>query len=84
MQPHSWINPHPILPQSKNGFETIDPQLEYNPTFQSRAISYFLSSRCSDDFGLMLQRSQNVREILKNFLLIPKNTTPAQIQPQVG
>ena len=36
MQPHSWIEPHPIQkvikPQSKADFETIQPQLEYNPT----------------------------------------------------
>ena len=55
MQPHSWIEPHPIQnliqPQSKNSFETIEPQLEYNPTFPrlnitppSRAISNFLAS----------------------------------------
>ena len=36
MQPHSWIEPHPIKkviqPQSKTDFEKIQPQLEYNPT----------------------------------------------------
>ena len=35
MQPHSWIEPHPIQkvikPQSKADFETIQPQLKYNP-----------------------------------------------------
>ena len=36
MQPHSLLEPHPIQkliqPQSKMGFETIQPQLEYNLT----------------------------------------------------
>ena len=36
MQPYSWIEPHPIQkvikPKSKADFETIQTQLEYNPT----------------------------------------------------
>ena len=48
MKPHSWIEPHPfqnlIQPRSKIGFETIEPQLEYNPTFLIKKISDFLFS----------------------------------------
>jgi hypothetical protein len=36
----SWIEPHPfeklIEPQSKTGFETIQPQLKYNPTLSNQ------------------------------------------------
>ena len=49
MQAHSWIEAHPIQKliqaHSKSDFETIQAQLEYNPTFPN-----FLSinnSRCS-------------------------------------
>ena len=41
-QPHSWIKPHPIQnviqPQSKIDFETIQPQLEYNPILANFGI----------------------------------------------
>ena len=44
MQPHSWIQPHPIhfliQPESKIGFEKIEPQLEYNPTFLVRSKNF--------------------------------------------
>ena len=36
MQPHYWIEPHPIKKviqlQFKTDFEKIQPQLKYNPT----------------------------------------------------
>ena len=42
MQPQSWIEPHliqkVIQPRSKTGFETIQPQLEYNPTHANFGI----------------------------------------------
>ena len=42
MQPHSLIEPHPIQnvmqPQSNIGFETIQPQLEYNPILANFGI----------------------------------------------
>ena len=45
MQPHSWIEPHPIEkliePQSKIILKKIQPQLEYNPTPPSHQLLCF-------------------------------------------
>ena len=42
IQPHSWIEPHPIQkviqPQSEIDFETIEPQLDYNPILANFGI----------------------------------------------
>ena len=58
MQPHSWIEPHPIQnliqPQLKNSFETIEPQLEYNPTspVKSTWFQIFYPLAVQTNFGV--------------------------------
>ena len=43
MQPHPWREPHPIQtlmqPQWKADFDTIKPQLEYNPTHVTNILN---------------------------------------------
>ena len=84
MQPHSWIEPHPfqklIQPQSKTDVESIQPQLEYNPTHVNYDIFKVIKSQSKADFETIqpqleynptsLLRAKMVLSKISNFLSI--------------